>query len=628
MGDEPSRSRLSRPLGAALVVFIGIAALWAVHRHWTPSGQDTSAFAPEEIQLDLVEAFPVARAHAGHLGALATVQDGEITIPPGSAVSWSVRMPSRGGFGATYFAAPMSRDDSGKTAALLLVESDGGLQRQIRLDTCTSGCRVALGEFGGQIARVTARAPKRGDAPLILGGPVLFGDPPVEIARGDASGSPRPPIILYLMDTLRADKLGALGNPDGLTPSIDAFAEGATIFEETIAQAPWTKPSVASIFTGQFARVHRIITMQGVLPDSALTMAELFSDHDYVTGAVVTNGLVDADFGFDQGFDHFIREKGRAPDVPGLSGFRKNKPAIDSDIAQAAVWPWLDGLEGDAPFLLYVHVLDPHAPHFPPEPFLGRFVPELDRFDLGSMESVRAMDDLARDGKRPDARERAQFESLYDAEIAHNDHQFGLFLDQLRERGIYDDALIVLVSDHGEAFWEHGHRGHGKALHEELLRVPLIVKAPHQSDARRVTSMAQHVDLLPTFADYADIERPPGLHGESLRSLIELGDAARKGLEPVIAVSMGMSGTAIRQGRWKLVKRPGPQHPLELYDIEVDPMERRNLARHHPIRVRYLLEEVSRIEARNAALSAPVEVVEREISDEKTEELRALGYIE
>jgi arylsulfatase A-like enzyme len=463
--------------------------------------------------------------------------------------------------------------------------------------------------------------------PLVLDGPVLEGAPPAtppELAAFEG----RPPVVVYLMDTLRADKLGAYGSDQGLTPEIDAFASNATVFDHAIAQAPWTKPSVASIFTGVFARAHRIVTMAGVLPDSALTLAELFLAHGYSTGAVVTNGLVDADFGFDQGFDSFIRERGRAPDVEGLTGFRADKPAIDSDVAQARVWPWLDARTEGEPFLLYVHVLDPHTPHFPPEPFKSRFVPELDRVDLGSMESVRALDAMGNEGRLPDARTRAQLETLYDAEVAHNDHQFGLFLDELRARGLYEGSLIVLVSDHGEAFWEHGRRGHGKTLHEELLRVPLVVKAPGQQRGRRVAALAQHVDLLPTLADYAGFAVPEGLHGTSLRPLIELGDAAREGLEPVIGVSASSFGTAIREGRYKVVKRRSAHHPLALYDLEDDPGETRNLAARRPILARYLLEEVARREARTPAPMLDSAPRERAISEEKAEELRALGYIE
>jgi arylsulfatase A-like enzyme len=626
MAEHPSKSRLKRAFGAALLTLVAIGALWSGHSRWM-TGVPASAFAPGQVRLDLAEAFRFAVHRAGPAGARPRRADDRVTLPPGSAVSWSVQVPPRGpGFGATAIELDGAGDGADSTA-VLEVASDEGQRRRFALPTCASACRVPLDEFSGRVARITARGPAPGRPPLVLVRPVLYGAPPTATPRS-APLAQRPPVIVYLIDTLRADKLGTYGNERGLTPHIDAFAATATVFDQAIAQAPWTKPSVASIFTGLFARVHRIMTMQGALPDSAVTLAELFLAHGYATGAVVTNGLVDADFGFDQGFEHFVREKGHAPDVEGITGYRADKPAIDSDIAQAAVWPWLDGLEPGVPFLLYLHVLDPHAPHFPPEPFKQRFVPELDRFDLGSMESVRRMDEAYRQGQAVDAREQAQFETLYDAEIAHNDYQFGLFLDELRARGIYDEALIVLVSDHGEEFWEHGQRGHGKTLHEELLRVPLIVKAPHQTEGRHIRSLAQHVDLMPTLADYANVAVPAGGHGSSLRPLIERGDAAREGRPARIGVSAGTLGTAIRQGSWKLVKRSNPRHPLALYDLAADPGETRNLAHDHPIRVRYLLEEVARIEARTSSQLASDEPEEREISEEKAAELRALGYID
>ncbi len=605
-----------------MLVVVAVGVLWIGHELWM-SDRGGSGVDAAEVRLDLATALRFGTVRANPAGAKPRREGERITLPPGSSASWTVRIPApHGGFAALAVEGALVA-----SGAMLQVASDGGLKREVRLAECGAPCRVPLDDFAGRVARVTVRAPAPSPSPLVLVAPVIYG-PPAPPAAERGAQEVQPPVIVYLMDTLRADKLGAYGNPSGLTPEIDGFAEQATVFEEAIAQAPWTKPSVASIFTGLFARVHRIMTMQGVLPESAETLAELFRDDGYATAAVVTNGLVDADFGFDQGFDHFVREKGRAPDVEGITGFRADKPAIDSDIAQAAVWPWLDGLEPAQPFLLYVHVLDPHTPHFPPEPFKNRFVPELDRFDLGSMESVRQMDEQVRQGHEVDPRERAQLESLYEAEIAHNDHQFGLFLDELRARGLYDGALIVLVSDHGEAFWEHGQRGHGKTLHEELLQVPLLTKAPHQHEPRRIESLAQHVDLLPTLADYAGVDLPSDLNGRSLRPLMELGDGAVDGEPPAIGVSAGLFGTAIRQGRWKLVKRKGAQNPLALYDLEVDPGETRSVAREHPILVRYLLEEAARVEAETLRNMAADEPEEREISEDKADELRALGYIE
>ncbi len=621
MDEEPLKTRRARALavGALLVV---VAALWVGRSLWM-IGLDPSPPAAIASDLDLARALRFGILRANDAGAKPRSVDQRVIVPPGSAVAWTVRLPSPTG----GLAAAAIELEPGARASIH-VGDEAGVQRLISLEGCAADCRFPLDDFAGRIVRIAARGPAPGRGPLVLVEPSLYGPAPTS-SSGAAFDAPRPPIILYLVDTLRADKLGAYGSDRGLTPEIDAFAEGATVFEETLAQAPWTKPSVASIFTGLYARVHRIMTRQSALPDSAMTLAELLGLNGYRTGAVVTNGLVDADFGFDQGFEYFVRERGRAPEVEGITGFQADKPAIDSDIAQAAVWPWLDAIEPDQPFFLYVHVLDPHSPHFPPDPFRARFVPELDRFDLGSMESIRQMDERTGAGEPPPPREQAQLETLYEAEIAHNDHQFGLFIDELRERGLYDEALIVLVSDHGEAFWEHGLRGHGKTLHEELLHVPLIVKAPHQTTAARVRSLAQHVDLLPTFTDYAGIAPPGAINGRSLRPLIEDGDAAEPSEVSPIGVSAGTFGTgvgtAIREGRWKLIKRQRPTNSVELFDLEADPAESRDVSGEHPLVTRYLLEKAARIEADTAA---PWASTEREITPQKAAELKALGYIE
>lgn len=622
MGDDPRRSRTQRALGAGLLASIAVGALLVVHHFWMPrSDGDVPALVE---RLDLVQAARFA-ARTPHSGAGAPRHAARrLSLPPGSEIAWSLRMPERAELRIDSLALPADR------ALELLIEEDaeGTGTRAVRREALAgcAPCRVDLSEHAGHIVRLRLRTGPRdpgGAGPVELVGPVLFGAPPVAAARA-APPAEQPSIVVYLIDTLRPDKLGAYGHTGGLTPALDAFAGEATVFEYAVAQAPWTKPSVASMFTGLYARVHGIVAMNGVLPDAAVTLAETLQAGGYQTAAVVTNGLVDADFGFDQGFARFVREHGSAPDVPGLTGFRPDKPAIDSDVANAAALALLDEIDAQAPFFLYVHVLDPHTPHFPPEPFKSRFAPEIDRFDLGSMESVRGMDELWKQGEQPDARTRAQLESLYDAEIAHIDHQFGRFVEALRSRGLYDDALVVVLSDHGEAFWEHGNRGHGKDLFEELLRVPLVVKAPRQTTPRRVAALAQHVDLMPTLLDFAGLPSPDDLHGESLRPLLEVGPAGSDGA-PRIAVSNGAPGTAIREGRWKLLKRSGADLPLELYDLKDDPGETRNVADGHPIVTRYLLETVARLEADSKPPPAPGE---RALTPAKRDELRALGYVE
>lgn len=625
MGSPPRRSRVSRILGAVILASVAVATLLTIHQIWMPRASRGDPVRIERLDLATAARFAHRKPGPGPLPPKANEE--RISLPPGSQLAWTLRMPEAAELRMGTVSIPAELE-----AELWVEEADeGGEEARVRrypLDPCNA-CRIDLSLHEGRIARLGLRALPREDAApgaIEIEGARLFGAPPTGPVE-TASASAPPSVVLYLIDTLRADKLGVYGNESGLTPELDAFAGEATVFEYAVAQAPWTKPSIASIFTGLYARLHGIVTMTSALPDAAVALAEVLRDGGYATLAVVTNGLVDAGFGFDQGFDEFVREHGAAPEVPGITGFRADKPAIDSDVANAAALVVLDGLEDaqpGAPFFLYVHVLDPHAPYFPPEPFKGRFAAEIDRFDLGSMESLRVMDEMAKHGEAPDARTRAQLETLYDAEIAHNDYQFGLFLDALRSRGLYDEALVIVVSDHGESFWEHGTRGHGKDLFEELLRVPLIMKAPHQSTPLRVTTVAQHVDLMPTLLDYAGIPRPEGLNGISLRPALE-GVADLETESPRIVVSNGGPGTAIREGRWKVVKRSAPGKPIELYDLENDPGETRNVAPQHPIVARYLLETVARSEADAKPAAAPNE---RALTPAQQAELRALGYLE
>ncbi|MDH4015970.1 MAG: hypothetical protein OEV20_01380, partial [Actinomycetota bacterium] len=209
MGDDPSKTRLQRALGAALLSLVAIAALWAGHTRWMVDGPST-VFDPIEVRLDLATAFRFATQRKGAEGRPPMRAGERVVVPPGGAVSWSVRVPMRGGLGAAEIELAPTTTDPGSRAELH-VASDGGLQRTYPLKACTRACRVPLGDFEGRIARITARGPPADAAagrPLVLVSPVIYGDPPIAPPDPADHGS-RPPIILYLMDTLRADKLGA-----------------------------------------------------------------------------------------------------------------------------------------------------------------------------------------------------------------------------------------------------------------------------------------------------------------------------------------------------------------------------------------------------------------------------------
>ena len=292
-----------------------------------------------------------------------------------------------------------------------------------------------------------------------------------------------PNVLVYLIDTLRADHLSAYGYHRETSPHLEQLAADGVRFERASSQAPWTRPSVASLFTSMLTTYHGASTDSGLAPELS-TLAELFRDAGYDTAAIVSNAHVHAPtLNFEQGFAHFEET---APDAPAGEVHRH-------------VYSWLERRH-PGPFCLYVHTLDPHSPYDPPEETAGAYrsaadlaAPKLtgEQIEKRTADGTLDLDDLRRIIDR------------YDEEILYADREFGRLVERLRELGLYEDTIIVVLSDHGEEFLEHGKIGHGSHLWEELLHVPLIVKLAGADRPRgaEVAEPVRVIDVLPTLAD-------------------------------------------------------------------------------------------------------------------------------
>lgn len=293
--------------------------------------------------------------------------------------------------------------------------------------------------------------------------------------------NPQPHIFVYLIDTLRADRVGCYGYERPTTPVIDDFADDAFRFDNAYSVSPWTRPSIASLFTGAPPVIHGVRGRNGWAEPSLKTWAEALQERGYTTAAHFTNGHLAPRYGLGQGFDEYV--------------FEQNPPKAylpSPELHERWVTSLGEIQAGDAspsPLFHYLHTMDPHIPFSPRREF-GRFfvrdeVPWSEWFD-GDSETGDAL--------------RIDY-NRYNAEIRQNDHAFGLFLDELRKRGWYENSWIVLVADHGEEFREHGVRGHGNGLWENLLRVPLIVRPPRGRTGPHAARLSQWVsDDVPIHA--------------------------------------------------------------------------------------------------------------------------------
>jgi len=399
--------------------------------------------------------------------------------------------------------------------------------------------------------------------------------------------SPPPNVIVYLVDTLRADRVGVYAGTGGipprpagqpsLTPAVDDFAaDGGVVFDEAIAQAPWTRPAVATLLTGLGPLAHGVTTLDDRLADDARTLPEILQGAGYRTAAFSTNWHVTEATGLAQGFGDFIF----LPD------------AVHSRTVARRVVRWLDDRSGTGeragkPFFLYVHTLDPHAPYEPPADLRRRFAPDAPA-DAGSrpyLERIYAATGPERAAERAEL--MAPIPALYDAEVAAADRGFGKLLDALKARGLYDDTLIVFLADHGEELGEHGHLGHGYDLYRETLHIPWIVRLPggqRPGGRAHVAARIQQTDLVPTLLGALSVEAPPRLPG------IDLFAGRPGAAEPADRPAFshidydGRRAVSVAQGSWTAIE------PLSaafgrwpgLYDLRRDPAEQTDLGGWNP----------------------------------------------
>jgi arylsulfatase A-like enzyme len=552
---------------------------------------------------------------------------GELVLPPNSEASFYLDLPD-GGILEIGDIVPI---DGAPSAAALDVEAqgaEGGSAVVTRFDPS--------GSVGGQhwtipsrgLLRLTFR-PRAGAGGVRVVRPEIR-RPPTPPARACDAAAPAPrtpgaPVLIFLIDTLRADHLGCYGYSLPISPHIDAFAHDAVRFAHAVAQSSWTKPSVASILTGLTPRHHGANGRRGVL-GSVPTLPAALANAGYFTQGIVTNSVVAADFGFAQGFaDYRLLEERPLAAERGI----ETPPGVlthqGADTLRRAAETWLDGRS--APFFLYLHATDPHDPYVPPSAFRERWAAGVDpRIGLtGFLERILA-------GQyTPTAADRNGLIALYDAEIAFVDQEFGALLDDLRERGLYDSALIILVGDHGEAFNEHGSWHHGTTLFREETAVPLLIKFPQQWHAGAVEdAVVQHVDIAPTILETVGVPSPNG-DGRSLLSTLACSTADRSSdHSPVGYAYLGGDGfgvdlESIIAGDRKLIHfatADRPRRRLELYDLGRDPAEEHDLSETDPIEAAYLFSLMAPFRRQPAAPDAQRTPVDPAV----LERLRALGY--
>jgi arylsulfatase A-like enzyme len=387
------------------------------------------------------------------------------------------------------------------------------------------------------------------------------------------------PIIVLDICTLRADHLGCYGYERDTSPQIDALARESIRFEWAFSQAPNTAPSQASIFTGLYPATHGMVSDDARLPEEATTLAEALTEQGYVTAAFVDGGYLSGEFGLDQGFQHYDNSRG-----VGLS-----------EIGPKAI-AWLEEHASEN-FLLLVHTYDAHAPYSPPKSHYDLFL------------------EGTSDGLEHD-------KAMYDAEIRYVDDWIGRIMTKVRDLGLDERATVVLVSDHGEEFMEHGTLLHD-TIYSTVTRVPIMVRLPGGRNAGVISSIVETIDLMPTLLELAGAPPPPGIQGQSMLPLI-----SGQGQPPYLAF-----GESAFFGGQRFVAMGGYRMILtadgdgaELYNLLADPLELNDISAAEPDRVEVLRRKLDSWEEMVARSALGQETAP--LDDETLEQLRSLGYVQ
>jgi arylsulfatase len=456
--------------------------------------------------------------------------------------------------------------------------------------------------------------------------------------------------VLVLLDTVRADHLGAYGYARDTSPRLDALAAQGVVFESAISQAPWTAASIASLFTGLHPSAHGLdegprwqpgaggeglpFTTQKILAPANRTLAERLKAAGYHTAAFVSNTYVHASFGFAQGFDVYDDEHGDySNDVFGA----KRRGAETN----ARVLRWLAGPPAE-PFFLFLHYNDAHWPYDPPPPYGEAWTQDY-RGEITPEKSGRLVERRGRPVHGLDAEDLRYLIGLYDGEIRYADDRMGEILDRIAALELRRPLVTVVTSDHGEEFLEHGSASHGYTLFEEAIRVPLVMHAPGLLAPARVRQQVRSIDVLPTLLELIGLAPGDDVQGRSLVPLMQgrgEGWPAYAFSEATLAHGPAGRLEAVRSGEGgKLILRSGArldtgEAPRGLrFELGDDPAELRNLpAPADAAQEGALLEALAAWRAENQAIRARREpadgsgeiVVEPEI----LERLRELGYVD
>jgi arylsulfatase A-like enzyme len=437
-----------------------------------------------------------------------------------------------------------------------------------------------------------------------------------------AAAPSKPPrlVLLYVLDALRADTVGYLGGPPGISPALDRLAREGTTFRNHRSVAPNTLPSTKALFTG-----HPFVSRGGwkLDPADGPTLAEMFRQAGYHTGLFSGNVYVSSAYQMDRGFEHTANEVL----IEGYTAAERPPFNDNGARAHAAALAWLRSLPPGSKAFLYLHVIHPHNPYDPPEPFRSRWTAGIPSRIEGDTETLTA---IQHGRLAPTADDRRRLRGLYNGSLAYDDAEIGRFLEALAGLVPPRETLVAVTADHGEEHFDHGGVLHGFTLYEEMLRIPLILWGPGRIPRQDVKERTSTLDLHARLRTLCGLTAPAGAQPENSEDIHLAAASSVKG---------GIYSAS--SGRWKVVWAPraglgwgqgegiGRGHdPEALFDLEADPGETVNRAGHGDLAAAWLRSRLlAWIESRRGVDEDGAAEPDAPVDPETLNRLRALGYV-
>ncbi len=468
-------------------------------------------------------------------------------------------------------------------------------------------------------------------AGILLGALTVLGGPAIATTRSNEPAARPRAVVLVTIDTLRADGLSYhQGGAPRQSPYLDALAAEGIVFERAYAPCSWTAPSMASLFTGYEPPSHgvvsgftarsskkpnaeRVVQNQPILPQSFTTLAETFRSAGYTTIGIPSNRHLAEHLGFGQGFDYYGDSSfSDAPDV---------NQRVREQLERAFGPEWKATWKQEKVFL-WIHYFDPHVPYFARDPWIEEYAPAFASDPL-AYPAGWGLPEVSRMYQRQGPEFSDLLTPLYHSEVRFVDEHLR---DLDGELGLGDDDVFLIVtSDHGEEFGEHGKIGHGQTLFEEAIRVPLFLRwRARFPEARRLDSPASILGIYPTVTALLDLPAPDGMQGQPFGALLGEPPAQPRPLY-FQTDRAGRTLNAVLDGPWKLIRQDG--RPAKLFNLTKDSAETSDVAAAHPRIARRL---ATGLDEHLASLPAPPKDTGQVpvTNQEHLEKLRALGYVE